>query len=368
MYHVTMSFLSVTSGGGARRLRSLIGMLALVAGLVLTGCDASSPRSPDAAPDPAPVSSIDIETGDFFTEHADGLIAEAQAAFDQRYPGAVVTGLSFAPRTGADLALSDWCGSDGGEAPSFDEVLRHRLAEWIEQHGGPPTFTVTSAAALPPHLDASPTGDPAGATVVDPSTFPVYRVSTSGAVSELSTQPLPDPFDRPEAHPFVNVERSVVVNGELHPPSLSPQEQVQATEEIASQSPQFFAELETLLDGETHWINVTIEVERVPVGFGSKQCWWTDPPPSWCDVHWDPCTLNPGLCEFKQVDPWPNPLDGPITFYGTPDDLTTVATEQLTPDQQSVIETGDRLLTPSGETVGRVYVTPDFEGAGVERP
>lgn len=339
--------------------------------LTLTGCDdATAPESADTLPEPA-AKTYNPDAPDFFQENGDAALAEAQASFESEFPEAKVYGLTFAPDNGTHLILDDWCGSDG-DPPIFREEFRAHMENWLQDAGGPEGYTVTAVTALPPGTAFDEAG---GLQVqeVNPEELPYFRASANGEVEPLQTQPLPDPFIRsgidPIPHPFINVFTPVEVEAGILP--LSPSLASTATATVAEVSPTLGEQIASVLPEDIVVGEIELEVDLIPTLPKPRFCYNSDPPPDWCWNRVNTCTLSPYLCNIKDIDQWSErvPIDpeGPSVFL-TPVDLHPLDASTLSGAQIEVIEDGDRILRPTGSVVESVLMTPDFEGAGVERP
>lgn len=357
------------SGRFGRSILPLLILTCLIS-LTLTGCDdATAPEAADAPLESA-TKAYNPNAPDFFQQHGDAALAEAQAEFEQEFPGAKVYGLTFAVDDGSDLILSGWCGSDG-DPPFWPDDLRDHMEGWLLEEGGPEGYTVKALAALPPDTGFE---QAAGLQVeeINPEQFPYFRATANGEVEPLETKPLPDPFSKvatnPIPDPFINVFTPLQVDGGVVPMAKSDVEA--ATARMAEISPEYVALFKDLVANDPVYIGeVEIGIERRPVVFRPGYCYVMDPPPAWCWDWADPCSQVPFLCEFIRDDYWIPPIElGPDQFYATPSDLYTLDESTLSGAQIDVIQNGDRIIRPTGTVVESVVMTPDFEGAGVERP
>ena len=338
--------------------------------LTLTGCDdATAPETADTLPEPA-AKSYDPDAAAFFDEHGDAALNEAQQEFEQEFPDAKVYGLTFAVDDGTDMLLSGWCGSDG-DPPFWPEEFRNHMEGWIQQEGGPEGYTVKALAALPPNTDFAEAGE-LQVQEIDPTQLPYVRASASGEVEPLQNQPLPDPFSKlsitPLTDPFINVFLPLQVDGGVVPMAKSMTDEV--TMRMGQLSPEYVALFGEITANDPVYIGeLELEVEVPTVPFYPNDCYWTDPPPDWCWNWDDVCYLYPPFCEFRLEDYWKPEIELPDDyFHAVPKDLYTLDPGILSDAQIDVIENGDRILRPTGTVVESVLMTPDFEGAGVERP
>ncbi len=339
--------------------------------LTLTGCDdATAPEAADTLPESA-AKTYDPNALDFFQEHGEAALIEAQEQLEQEFPGAKAYGLTFAVDDGSEFLTSGWCGSDG-DPPIWPEEFRNHMEGWIQQEGGPEGYTVKALAALPPGT----TFDEAGGLQVEeinPEEFPYVRVSASGDVEPLQNQPLPDPFSKvsitPLPDPFVNVFTPVEVEEGILP--LEKSWTYEATASVAGVSPQLREEITSVISDDVVIGEIELDIDRKIYEFRPRICYVADPPPDWCWDRVDPCTLSPYPCNIKDLDLWskrvPIDPDGPSVFMN-PRDVFTLDASALSEVQLEVALQGDRILRPTGTVVESVLMTPDFEGADVPRP